>query len=155
MRFDVKDNRHTQRDEDRGEGRWDYSWSEGNDYYYEAVREHTNDVWSSDWGGDVSLFPNEVEPQDGDTVYIVGVSYNTGDSFGNGSNYHCLLWAFTNKAKADELDALVREDAKKTGRYKAITKPLNFYGAPISTYEWKGYFESFNHSFVEEVKFEK
>lgn len=121
-------------------------WSESNDIDYK-------DAKVSDLGyGDVALFPNQREPKRGEDIFVVGVSYSSGDSFGHGTGYHELLWAFTDGDLAFKLSDLLKKDSEdnpdynyKSGNY------VMFEGVKVGTSTWKGYFESLERVFVERL----
>lgn len=102
--------------------------------------------------GDVGLFPEEAEPKVGDYIYLVRVTYSDGDSFGNSTGNQVMLWAFTDKDKAEELRELIKLDNETSPEFDHSFKPLMFYGVPISTNDWKGYFERFEECHVEKLE---
>lgn len=110
-------------------------WYCHNDYSYEYAK-------ISSCSGDVGLFPGEKEPEIGNYIYLVIVSYSSGDSFGHSSGNHIMLWAFTDEKKADELSELIILDNETSSEFDHEFKPLVFYDVPISTNDWKGYFEN-------------
>ena len=89
--------------------------------------------------------PIDFNVEVGDTVYYVYVDYNTGDSFGHASNCHCEIGIYKTVEEANKVAKIIINDAEKDNH-----EPLDI-GAerPISTWEWKGYFETFNSCNVE------
>lgn len=121
-------------------------WSESNsiDYIHAEI---------SDSGyGNVALFPNQKEPKRGEDIFVVGVSYSSGDSFGHGSGYHELLWAFTDGDLAFKLQDLLEKDNEKNPDYNFKDGNYVFFeGTKVITSTWKGYFEHLEHVFVERL----
>jgi hypothetical protein len=122
---------------ERYEGRGDDAWNEWHDYVYHGI------TVVKDGYSHASLFPGEVEPQIGDEVYVVYVSYDTGDSFGSEEGVREHLWVFTNKKRANRFCSAITNDAKNNPDYDFKGKPLKFEGVPVNTNSWKGYFEHF------------
>jgi len=146
MNFNLDYRDYGRREETQyGESRWEYEWREDHVYRYFGAR-ITNEGYS-----DVSLFPGETEVKPGDDIYIVYVSYDSGDSFGRENGCRTHLWAFSNSAKAYRLVEAIRKDAAANPNFNYEGKPLEFEGVPINTNEWKGYFEHFNYADVEAV----
>jgi len=131
MYFELDMDERCWRDENStGESRWDYTWSEDWDYDYHGVM-------IADGYGDVALFPNEKEAKIGDDIYVVFVSYDSGDSFGWANNKRIYLWAFTDKKAAYGLEEMIETNHEKN--------KLDFRGVHIGTSDWNGYFEKFNY----------
>jgi hypothetical protein len=141
--LDIKDHGH--RDSHHGADKWDYSWSEDHDYTYGRAT-----IVEKGYS-DVTLFPGEAEVEVGDDIHVVYVSYDTGDSFGREYGCRTHLWAFSDRRRAYRLVETVREDAEAEPDYDFDHKPLMFDDVPISTNDWKGYFERFNHADVETI----
>lgn len=120
-------------------GDYDYDWYEYHDYQYDCVT-----VTGEKGYYDVALFPGEIEPGYGDNVYVVYVSYNTGDSFGHEENARVHLWAFSDEDRAWRFSCAIKNDAEQNPNYDFKNKPFKFEGVPVNTNEWKGYFENFN-----------
>jgi hypothetical protein len=138
MNFELEYRDYSRRDEDRGEDQYDYSWSESHDYQYYGARIVENSY------SDVSLFPGEREPRLGEMIYVVYVSYDSGDSFGYARGCRVHLWAFTDAERASRLCDLIDLDVKTSPDYDYDNKPLDFEGVPIAVNTWKGHFEHFN-----------
>lgn len=146
MKFNIDYRDYGRRDEERySEDAYDYSWSEDHSYDYNSMTIVT------DGYSDVALFPGEAEPKRGDTVHLVYVSYDSGDSFGREYGRHVQLWVFTNYERARALCDFIELDAKTAPDYDFDHKPQEFEGVPIATNEWKGYFEHFNCADTESV----
>lgn len=138
MDFKLFFNDYGGRDVNQGPGGdYDYDWHEWHDYSYHGI------TVVKDGYNDVSLFPDEVEPQFGDDVYVVYVSYDTGDSFGHEDGVREHLWAFTDKDRANRFCSAITNDAEKNPDYNYKGNPFNFEGVPVNTNTWKGYFEHF------------
>lgn len=138
MKFKLCYRDHGHRDVSQGPGGdYDYSWYEYHEYSYHGL------TVVKDGYSDVSLFPGEVEPQFGDSVYVVYVAYSTGDSFGHEEGVREHLWAFTDQDRATRFCTVITNDAKEAPDYDYEGKPLNFEGVPVNTNTWKGYFEHF------------
>jgi len=151
MNFEIECRDYGHRNEEHGEDRWDYDWEERHAYFY-------GDAHIVDKGyTDVGLFPGEREPGQNDTIYVVYVEYDTGDSFGREYGRREHLWAFTDADRASRLCELIMNDAESYPDYDFDHKPLMFEGVPTSTNTWKGYFEQFNYADLEplEVKEKK
>jgi hypothetical protein len=99
MNFNLKISDHGSRDERHSEDRWDYDWSEDHSYDYDCATIVTEGY------SDVSLFPGEAAVKPGDDIYIVYVSYDTGDSFGREYGRREHLWAFSDPYRARGLAA--------------------------------------------------
>lgn len=137
--LDVRD--YGRRDEEHGEDRWDYSWSEDHAYSYNGAYI----VKDPDRWGDVALFPGEAEPKTGDVLLLVIVDYDSGDSFGREYGRQMVLWAFTDLERAGRLARLIESNSKEketTGKFD---------GVDIYTGDWKGYFERYNYCTIETV----
>lgn len=76
MNFVLNYSDHGHSHRDPGTGEWDHSWEESHDYHY-----HSAEIASG--YSDVSLFPGDAEVELGDEIYVVYVTYSTGDSFGH------------------------------------------------------------------------
>lgn len=123
------------------DNRWDFSWYENHDYEYNEARIVNKNNYKS-----VGLFPGEKEPQVGSIIYVVYVSYDTGDSFGQEDGLRAHLWAFTDEGRAGRLCSLISKDAKRNPKYDFKNIPLDFEGVPIPVNTWKGYFERFDYA---------
>jgi len=146
MKFDLDYSDYGYRDEDRNSNdEYDYSWSQDHCYVYECAYIVENGYT------EVDLFPNEAEVEPGDDIHIVYVSYDTGDSFGRESGRRVHLWAFSDRKRAHQLADALTNDARANPDYDFDHKPFEFEGVPISTNEWKGYFEQFICADVETV----
>jgi hypothetical protein len=147
MKFDIDIKNFGSRNETRhSDDQYDYSWREDNDYSYGTAR-----IIKDGRYGTVDLFPGEAEVQAGDEIYVVHVSYDSGDSFGNSSNNRTHLWAFSDKARAERLCLAIDVDATADPDYDFDNKPLTFDDVPICCNEWKGYFENFQAASVETI----
>jgi hypothetical protein len=147
MKFDIDIVHSGGRDEHRhSDDPYDYSWSEDHDYSYGTAR-----IIKDGKYGDVDLFPGDAEVKAGDEIYVVHVSYDSGDSFGSSSNNRTHLWAFSNKARAERLCNIIDIDATTNSDYDFDNKPLTFDNVPINCNEWKGYFENFQAAAVETI----
>jgi hypothetical protein len=147
MKFDVDIKNFGSRDETRhSDDPYDYSWRQDNDYSYGTAR-----IIKDARYGTVDLFPGEPEVQAGDEIYVVHVSYESGDSFGRSSNNRLHLWAFSNKARAERLCLDIDVDATANPDYDFDNKPLTFDDVPVACNEWKGYFENFTGASYETI----
>jgi hypothetical protein len=145
MKFELIVNDHCERDhESHSDEPYDYSWSEDHDYSYNGAR-----IIKDGKYGDVDLFPGEAEVEAGDEIYVVHVTYDSGDSFGNSTGNRVHLWAFSDKARAHRLCTTIEADATSNPDYDFDNKPLTFDDVPVSCNEWKGYFENFSGADVE------
>jgi hypothetical protein len=136
--------------ESYSDDQYDYSWWEDHDYSYNGARISKGDKY-----GDVALFPGDAEVEAGDEIYVVHVSYDSGDSFGRSSNNRMHLWAFSDKARAERLCHTIEADATASPHYDFDNKPLTFDDVPISCNDWKGYFETFRGATVETLVIRK
>ena len=143
MQFNIDYKDYGCRDTDYGQDKWDYSWSEDHSYDYKHA------VIVKDGYSDIALFPGEADAEIGGDIHMVYVSYDTGDSFGNEHGKHVHLWAFTDRKRAYRLADALNEDGQANPDYDFDNKPFVFEGVPISTNEWKGYFERFGGAEVE------
>jgi hypothetical protein len=145
MKFAVDIQETVYRNEDQhGDGEWDYSWTDDHNFSYNRAR-------IVDTGSNVDLFPGEAEVAAGNDIYVVYVSYDTGDSFGNSRGERVHLWAFSDKARAHRLCHAIEVDATASPDYDYDHKPLTFDDVPIPCNTWKGYFENFNGAEVETI----
>ncbi len=146
MKFDLNYQDYSDREvEQHSEDAYDYSWSEDHTYVYNYATVVTEGY------SDVDLFPGEAEVRRGDDIYVVYVAYNTGDSFGRSQGYRVHLWAFSDRDRARSLVKLLEADAVANPDYDFDHKPVEFEGVPISTNDWKGYFEQFIAADIETV----
>jgi len=145
MKFSLNYSDHGSSYRDAGTGNWDHSWEESHSYEY-----HSAEIVTGGYG-EVDLFPGDAEVEVGDEIYMVYVSYGTGDSFGHASGCHEHLWAFSDRKRAYRLAEVLEEDAKVNPDYDYDHKPLEFEGVPINTNSWKGYFERFEEAGVEHL----
>ncbi|MCS7317270.1 MAG: hypothetical protein NZZ41_02955 [Candidatus Dojkabacteria bacterium] len=111
-------------------------------YRYEYIPGKIAKVSDSAANSDVSLFPTEKLPKEGDKLYVVVVNYDTGDSEKKELSAKAFVWAFTDANNAKELADHIEKN------YKNLTS--NFKGIPISHFQWSGYFENFINAEVEE-----
>lgn len=118
------------------------SWSISNDIYLECLQ-------ISDKYFDVSV-PYEVEP--GSYLYLVYVSYFTGDSFGSGEGYHEYIAAYQTEKEAEEVIKILEKDYyhnENVDKFTTLQLPLgNWEFFPYYTGTYKGYFdgaENFNY----------
>lgn len=146
MKFELDMRDYGGRDvNEYGEDVFDYEWSEHHSYDYQGVR-IVKEGYS-----DVDLFPGETEVEPGDEIFVVYVSYDSGDSFGREYGRRVHLWAFSDRKRAYRLAEAITEDAREKPDYDFDHNPLEFEGVPISVNEWKGYFESFICADVERL----
>lgn len=103
------------------------SWSRDNDFTVEGVMLDTK----LRWGYDAIQIAPAVVP--GDEVWVLWVTYSTGDSFGSDRGQGEIIWVFTDKDVADK--ALKKLDANQKssvfsfededGEVLHITNPAN------------------------------
>ena len=68
------------------------------------------------WGGlahDEEKFNLAFDAEVDDTVYVLWMTYSTGDSFGHGSGYGEILWVFKDRVAANTALVRVRENSKE------------------------------------------
>lgn len=122
------------------------SWEESHDYnftgyvYYPSPREIS--------GCHGLTLP--AGAQNGDILYFVWVSYDTGNSFGREYHRMCDIGLYHTRNEANEIASLIENDYKnnKEDYYTVVSST----GEKIYTGDWKGYFEQFNEVRIEEVK---
>jgi hypothetical protein len=131
--------------------RLEFEYSEYGDSYHEPVdygdwwttNHRTYDyayITDSQYGGHPIDFP----VSEGDTVYLLYVTYSSGDSFGNASGCVEEIWVFNNPNDAEKARRIIEEDANKN---PDTTSDLDIgLPRPIYTGAWKGYFD-----YVEDV----
>lgn len=111
------------------------SWSRDNDYTVEGVVLDAKLRWGCDA---IQIAPAVVE---GDEVWVLYVTYCTGDSFGSDCGQGEIIWVFTNKDVADV--ALRKIDANQTasvfsfededGEVLHLSNPANDYFSHIES----------------------
>ena len=139
--LDYDNHGHTHVEDDGTEwGRHEYA---SNEFVYKGITKAAREDW-----GEIALFPGEKEPSIGDSVFIVVVDYDTGDSFNNYTGCHEWEWAFTDPIKAEELAREITKNSEDES-----FAPFDFHGVPIEQATWKGYFECFNEALVEKLTF--
>jgi hypothetical protein len=74
------------------------SWEEQWDFSVVAVHREKPETLRGWWDGEVFDVPFEVAA--GDTVYVLSMVYNTGDSFGRAEGKGEVLWVFKDEALA-------------------------------------------------------
>lgn len=84
---------------DAGTGDWDHEWHREYDFGIYGVNLDQN-------GESVDV---DFEAKVGDTVYVLSMTYGTGDSFGNSSGEGEILWVFKDFDVAREAALKVRE----------------------------------------------
>ena len=84
----------------------------------------------------------DFDVQQGDTIYLVGVVWSTGDSFGHddGSCFE-LFAAYKEKSKADEAAKILESSASMSWHNKVKLPD----GYELSYIPWQGYFESLDY----------
>lgn len=143
MNFNIDYKDYGRRTENRhNDYPYNYDWSENHSYDYKGA------VIVKDGYSDIALFPGEADAEIGGDIYMVYVSYDSGDSCGNEYGKHVHLWAFTDRDRAYRLADALTADAEANPDYDFDNKPFEFEGVPISTNEWKGYFYHFGEAEV-------
>jgi len=114
------------------------SWEERYDFSVVAVHRSKPETLRGWWDGEAFEVPFEVAA--GDTVYVLSMSYNTGDSFGRASGCGEVLWVFKDEQLAHEACRIWEESENNHSvKFKVEsgdTVTLNNPGA--------GYFETIN-----------
>lgn len=90
-------------DFDAGRGDWDHQWHREYDFGIYGVNLDRN-------GESIDV---DFEAKVGDTVYVLSMTYGTGDSFGNSSGEGEILWVFKDFDVAREAALKVREQQNK------------------------------------------
>ena len=149
MKFDLRIiDLVTREEETYGEGLFDYEWQEFHEYDYPLAKIVDEGYY------DVALCPNEADVKPGEDIYVVYVSYDTGDSFGREYNRRIYLWAFSDYERAQRLTTALTKDGEENPDYDFDHKPMMFEDVPIATNDWKGHFENFNFAGIELVRVE-
>jgi hypothetical protein len=141
IRLDVKDfGRHEYATEKYGH------WETDHDYEYDGayiIDKARSGYFSGVVSEDLKI---------GDRVYVVIVSYDTGNSFGRERDVHVIIDMFADGETAGALVDLLTDDARdKPDPVFDGTGFVEFNGRKYATNEWKGYFEHFNRAFIEIV----
>jgi hypothetical protein len=94
-------------------------------------------------------FPVDYEVKKGDTVFIVVVTFEDGDTFGRSYGNVCVVDIFTNEEEAETLASIISDDEKKCDKDDILDRKAK------RSYEgyapWDGYFERLEN--VEVQKF--
>jgi hypothetical protein len=86
----------------------------------------------------------DFEPQIGQVVFPILVGYGTGDTFGRSEGLVQVVAVVNDPEKAVRIQQAITDDAEKYCANKVDVEGLEIY-----TYNWKGYFESFEWCRVE------
>lgn len=84
----------------------------------------------------------EVDAEVGDTVYVVYVTYGSGDSFGHSSGNLCVVDVLSDRDDANKFGQNLREAINED-------KEVDFHGRKIRFYEFMGYFEHDQRVYIE------
>lgn len=119
--------------EDYWDGEQYGDWRE--EYSYEGLT-----VFQSSQAGELGVYTREIEvdfePQIGQLVFPVIVSYGSGNTFGHSSGNIEIVGIYDTADRAQHVRNAIEEDYKNSGGYE-----LEVDGQKIYTYNWKGYFE--------------
>lgn len=109
---------------------------------WETIHEYVGCKVLSGAEGKIGYYTKAVEvdfePQIGQVVFPVLVSYGTGDTFGRSEGLVEVVAVVNDPSKAGRIQQAITDDAEKYGANKISVEGLDIY-----TYNWKGYFESF------------
>lgn len=124
-----------------------YDYSSYGDSY------HSTEEWGEWWSresvtynhvsltGKYSGIDIDFEPQVGDFVYLVAVTYGSGDSFGYSEGNEEVLGIYKDEETAKRLVGCIKNDLEEPSSYGSKGPFHEF--PDVRTYIWKGYFESF------------
>lgn len=122
-------------------------WSETYDFNVTGVNQTSRAQWSGLAGREERVnvsFDADV----GDTVYVLWMTYSTGDSFGHGSGYGEILWVFKNEEVAKYALNQVNECVEEYSiKFKDDDGNVIEFSNPGS-----GYFESVDSLTISEFK---
>lgn len=113
-------------------------------------------VAHKDTGNPYGYYHSTFEVEDvnaGDTVHIVYVEYDTGDTFGRDSGQVIILDVFRDFTKAQDLVNRIYGDSKSNREFSFDNDGnyIEVNGKSYYTGTWKGYFESFTSCNIETV----
>lgn len=121
--------------EDREYGDWSESW----DYEVKGISISSRGRWSN-LAYDEEKINVGFEAEAGTPLYILWMTYGSGDSFGHGDGYGEILWVFKNADVARQALEVFRADSEQ---YSIIVK--DDAGNNITLHNpGSGYFESVN-----------
>jgi hypothetical protein len=151
-------------EDQHGDGRWDYSWSENLSYSFDGfLHIYNDDEEPAEYiSGERMIVSDDI--REGDTVYYVWVSCSYGDSFGNGTGRMCEIGIYKDINDARAVVAAIEADEKavaasKRAKTKKEAKALMSHrdkdgdlvvnGQKIYTYPWQGHFERYEETRIE------
>lgn len=115
-----------------------YSNEQFGDWYEHRNREYhdTAEIVKNGYGCD--MFPGNEPVKAGGTIYVVIVTYSSGNTFGSSSGNCSEVWAFDNREQAKACAELIRENGSD-GPFTQEFQGHQFYTS------WVGYFESIEY----------
>lgn len=119
---------------------YDYSWEEDVTCILEAVSLRNE---SNDFSISCREFDVDADLKEGDSVFVVTVTYSTGDTFGHSTGNMEVEGIYTNAKEAKDIADLIENDTGDADNYR---KAKDYY--PV----WSGYFESVSDVRVHTVK---
>ncbi len=97
------------------------------------------------------------EPEDGEELFLVSLTYSTGDSFSHTSGIREEVAAYRTEAKARRAEAMIRAHYEREGggwRYAPLALEAEDGSLQSVGVSWIGYFESLESVEVERCKVE-
>ena len=126
---------------ERGEGRH-ADWSRTNEFIVEGVTLDTKNRWGYDA---IQIAPAVLE---GDRIWVLWVTYRSGDSFGSETGKGEIIWAFTDPKVADNaLVALEKRGGKvnsfdfvdEDGEELHLSNPANDYFSRVEGFHLQAF----------------
>ena len=127
-------NYHERLVEDYWDGKECGTWRKQWEYSVETVGLSNLSEWEG-IGYDVEEFETDFDVEAGDTVYVLWMTYRTGDTFGHETGRGEVLWVFKNQAAAVEAKAIWEENCRNayikflsdTGEEVQVSSPASGY----------------------------
>lgn len=128
-------NYHERLVEDYWDGKEYGDWRKQWEYSVETVGLSSLAEWAG-IGYDVEEFETDFDVDAGDTVYVLWITYRTGDTFGYEEGRGEVLWVFKNLAAAVEAKAIWEENCRNayivkflsdTGETVQVSSPASGY----------------------------
>jgi hypothetical protein len=114
-------------------------WHTEYDFTVKGVTISDRSKWSG-LGHSQEAFNVPFEAEIGDLVFVLAMTYSSGDSFGNASGMGEIIWVFKDKYAAEAAYKIWNESVTKDGAYSIVFKDDNGKDVTMSNPAY-GYFE--------------
>lgn len=97
------------RREDTGDGPYEYTWSSSFSHEILGVQRECPDARRYMY----EAFEVDFAVEDGDMVYVLDITYSTGDSFGHSEGNYEVMWVFKDQDVATAAEKMIYANEKK------------------------------------------